>query len=349
MKVVSFIGLSQSGKTSLIEKIATGESSKEENFSIYVLKHGDKKAYLVDSPYDRDDLTKQLSAIKMSNAVVICIPAISEVNQFLGELILLAQFSGIKSGIVAITHSDSATEDEISSLKRKMQAILASTPLKDAKIVVTSTVTEEGIDELREEILNLPEYEAINELLFEIDSAKEIKKDLTNVYGFLKGGKLKVHDQVKIMPWGKEFILQSIELDKENVEEIQAPERVGLGFKGLFPWDVKIGDIICNSDDYKKTKKFTAEIEMIPFYKDKLSKDAEVIVNVGLQTMKLKINKIITDNEVESIENGKAKIEFESEKLPLALKGGEEIIVINPDANWRSIKFAAHGKVIEIS
>ncbi len=348
MKVVSFIGLSQSGKTSLVEKIATNEESKEENFSVYSLKHGDKKAYLIDSPYDRDDLTKQLNAIRMSNAVVIAIPAIAEVNQFLGELILLAQFAGIKSGLVAITHADSATEDEVNSLKKKMQAILASTTLKDAKIIVTSVVTEEGLDELREEILNLPEYEASNELLFEIDSAKEIKKDLTNVYGFLKGGKLKVHDQVKIMPWGKEFILQSIEFDKENVNEIQAPERVGLGFKGLFPWDVKMGDIICIGDEYKKTKNIEAEIEMVPFYKDKLSKEGEVIVNIGLQTMKMKINKIITDTEVESIEKGKAKIELESEKLPLALKGNEHVIIINPDANWRSIKFAAHGRVTNI-
>ena len=346
MKIVGVIGLKEVGKTELIKKIAPNEISKTDLFSISLLKHGNNKAYIIGSTYDRDDLTRTLNVIKMSNSCMICIPGNAEVNQFFGELILLAQYSDIKDGIIVITMSDSSTEEEINSLKKKLKAILANTKFKDSKIVVTSSITEEGIDELREEIMNLKDVEPKEELDFEIDSAREIKKDLTNVYGFLKGGKVKVHDQIKIMPWGKEFIVQSLELENETIEEINSPERLGIGFKGLFTWDVKIGDIICN-DGYQKLKEFKVNANLVPFYKDKLSKDAEVILNVGLQTMKVRIEKIIQNgNEVESFENGEAELYIKSEKLPFALKNNMSVIIINPDANWRTIKFAAHGKII---
>ena len=346
MKIVGVIGLKEVGKSELVKKLTQNEISKTDLFSVHLLKHGDNKAYIVESTYDRDDLTRTLNVIKMSNSCIICIPGNADVNQFFGEIILLAQYSNIKDGIVVITMSDSATEEEINSLKKKLKAILANTKFKDSKIVVTSSITEEGIDELREEIMNLKDVEPINELDFEIDSAKEIKKDLTNVYGFLKGGKVSVHDQVKIMPWGKEFIIQSLEVEGEQVNEVNSPERVGIGFKGLFTWDVKIGDIICN-DGYEKLKEFKVKVSLVPFYKDKLSKDAEVILNVGLQTMKVTIDKIIQNGEeVSSFENGEAELYIKSEKLPFALKKDMDVIIINPDADWRTIKFAAHGKVI---
>ena len=346
MKIVGVIGLKEVGKTELVKKLAPNEVSKTDLFSIHLLKHGENKAYIVESTYNRDDLTRSLNVIKMSNSCLICIPGNSDVNQFFGELILLAEYSQIKDGIIVITMSDSATEEEINSLKKKLKAILANTKFKDSKIIVTSSITEEGIDELREEIMNLKDVEPISELEFEIDSAKEIKKDLTNVYGFLKGGELKVHDQVKIVPWGKEFIIQSLEVEGEQVNEVNSPERVGIGFKGLFTWDVKIGDIICKGG-YQKLKEFKVKASLIPFYKDKLVKDSEVILNVGLQTMKVTINKIIQDGkEVDFVERGEAELYIKSEKLPFALKEGMDVIIINPEADWRTINFAAHGKVI---
>ncbi len=345
MKIVGFIGLKGSGKTSLIKKISQETITEQENFSIYSYKHGENKAYLIDAPYNRDDLTKSLNVIKMSNSIVICIPALSDVEQFLGELILLVENSQVKDGIIAMTKVDSATEDEINSLKKKLRGILSNTKLKEAKIIETSSITEEGIDEMRTEILNLSDVVPEEELNFIIDSAKEIKKDLTRVYGFLRGGKIKLHDQVKIMPWGKDFIVQDIEVEGETKEEVDSPERAGIGFKGLYPWDVKIGDIVCK-DGYEKSKEINAKIKMIPFYKDKLSVGSEVILNVGLQMMKVKISEIRVNGEkVERIESGEGEIKFESEKLPFALKGGERIFVINPDADWRTIRFAAVGSI----
>ena len=272
------------------------------------------------------------------------------INPKFGELAVLLNSLGIENGVIALTKTDSSTSDEIESLKTKLKAVFAESKLKDAEMIGTSSITDDGFTELKSELVKLESKSRDEDGKFKmpIEIAKDIKSGFTTIFGVIDSGKLKKYDKTLIMPWGKEFIVQEIERAGEIVEEAKAGDRVGILFKGLYPWDVQTGDIVTVEGVVEKAKKMKIEINIIPFFKDELKKGSEVKLNIGVQTFPVIINKMIKDGaDVESGKPGeKVELEVES-KLPFAFNKGQRCVVVNPEAHWRSIKIVGFGSVKE--
>jgi selenocysteine-specific elongation factor len=347
---VALVGLSGSGKTTVVNKLQQKKELETEKYSIYSFKEGGDLVYLADTPYNLEEPKEMIALLKESDACLFCVSAVDGINPKLGELILLLDFLKINKGVIVITKTDSSTPDEVESLKVKLKAVLKDTPLKDAPIVETSSITDEGFSELREELVKLNPKERDENSTFKmpIETAKEIKSGLTTIFGIIESGKLKKYDKVFIMPWGKEFIVQEINLAGEVVEEAKAGDRVGVFFKGLYPWDVQMGDVLTVEGNLEKSKKLKVDFEVTPFFKDELRTGAEVKLNVGTQTFPVTILTISKDgSNVDSAKPGdKVTIEIES-KLPFAFEKNQDCVIIHPEAHWRSIKVVGFGKVLE--
>ncbi|MCD6576145.1 MAG: 50S ribosome-binding GTPase [Nanoarchaeota archaeon] len=347
---VALIGLNNSGKSTVANKLQQKKELETEKFTISSFKEGGNLVYLADTPYNLDEPKEMIALLKESDACLLCVSAVDGVNPKLGELVLLLNFLGINNGVIAITKTDSSTVDEVEALKKKLKAVLIETGLKDAQIIGTSSITDEGFAELREELvkLNPKERDENSQFKMPIETAKEIKSGLTTLFGIIDSGKVKKYDKVFIMPWGKEFIVQEINLHGEVVEEAKAGDRVGIFFKGLYPWDVQTGDVLTVEGLLEKAKKLKLEFEVTNFFKDELRVGSEVKLNVGIQTFPVTITKLSKDgSEIDSAKPGdKVEIEIES-KLPFAFEKNQECVIIHPEAHWRSIKVVGHGKVLE--
>ena len=347
---VALVGLNNSGKTTVVNKLQQKKELETEKFTIHSFKEGGNLVYLADTPYNMEEPKEMIALLKESDACVLCVSAVDGVNPKLGELILLLNFLAIKRGVVAITKTDSSTPDEVESLKMKLKAVLKDTHLKDAPIIGTSSITDEGFTELREEMVKLNPLGRDENAKFKmpIETAKEVKSGLTTLFGIIESGSVKKYDKLFVMPWGKEFIVQEINLHGEVVENAKAGDRVGIFFKGLYPWDVQTGDVLTIEGLLEKSKKLKLEFEITNFFKDELRAGSEVKLNVGMQTFTVTITKLQKDgSDIESAKSGeKVIIETES-KLPFAFEKGQRCVIINPEAHWRSIKVVGFGKVLE--
>ncbi len=347
---IAFIGLNNSGKTTIVKKLQQKVELEAEKFNIYSFKQGDALVYLSDTPYNMEEPKEMIALLKEADACLFCISAVDGINPKLGELILLLNFLDIQKGVIAITKTDSSTPDEVESLKTKIKAVLKDSTLKDVPIIGTSSITDEGFTELREELVKLEPKQRDENAQFKmpIEIAKEIKSGLTTIFGIINSGKLKKYDKTVVMPWGKEFIVQEIQLHGEVVENAKAGDRVGVFFKGLYPWDVQTGDILTIEGLFQKSKKLKLEFEVTNFFKDELRTDSEVKLNIGLQTFPVTILKITKDgSEVSSAKPGeKVELQIES-KLPFAFEKNQRCVIVNPEAHWRSIKVVGFGKVLE--
>jgi len=347
---VCFVGLSGSGKTELVKKLQQKEEIEAENFKIYSFKQGDSLIYLADTPYNPDEIKMLLALLAESDACVFCIDSTQPISPKHGELILLLNYIGHDKGVVVFTKSDSTTPDVIEKLKTQMKAILSESTLKSVEFITTSTVTEEGIVELREALVNLTPKDRDESGAFKmpIEIPVEVKSGFTNVYGIIERGSVKKYDKTIMMPWGKEFIVQEIKLHGEVVESAKAGDRVSILYKGLNKWDVQTGDVVAAENSLEKAKKIKCEIEISKFFKDELRSDSDVQLNIGLQTLPVHVNSISKDgNEVDSAKPGdKVVVEFES-KIPFAFEKNQKAIVYNPEAHWKSIKVVGAGSVLE--
>ena len=347
---VAFIGLNNSGKTTVASKLQQKKELETEKFTIYSFKEGDKLVYLADTPYNLDEPKEMIALLRESDGCVFCVSAVDGISPKLGELILLLNFLDIKKGVIAITKTDSSTPDEVESLRTKLRAVLKDSNLSDAPIIGVSSITDEGFTELREELIKFEPEKRDESAQFKmpVETAKEIKSGLTTIFGIISSGKLKKYDKVVLMPWGKEFIVQEINLHGEIIESAKAGDRVAVSFKGLYPWDVQTGDVLTAGGLLEKSKKIKLEFEVTNFFKDELHIDSEVKLNIGNQTFSVVINKISREgNDVPFAKAGeKIIIEVES-KLPFAFERGQRCVIINPEAHWRSIKVVGQGKILE--
>lgn len=344
------LGLSGSGKTTLVRKLQQKKEIEGENYAVFSFKQGDSLVYLADTPHNPDNIKMRMALLNESDVCLLCVDATQVITPKFGEIVLLMNYSACRGGVVVITKTDLTTPDVVETLKRQVNAILAESSLKGAEIIPVSSETEDGIAELREELIRLEPKprETSGAFKLPIESPQEIKSEFTAINGIIERGNLKKYDKTVMMPWGKEFIVQEIRLHGQVVETAKAGDRVAVVYKGLNKWDVQTGDIVCTEGSITKAKKLKCEIEISKFFKDELRKDTEVQLNIGLQTLPVSVSTIIKDGaEVGSITTGnKAVIIFET-KIPFAFEKNQSAIVYNPEAHWRSIKVVGAGKVLE--
>ena len=207
---IATIGLSGSGKTVLVNKLQQKKEIEDEKFSVYSFKQGDALVYLADAPYNLAEPKNIVTLLKEADACLLCVSAVEGINPKLGELVLLLNFLDIQNGIIAITKTDSSTSDEVESLKAKLKVIFADSKLKDAPMIGTSSITDEGFDEIRTELTKLlnKQRDSSAKFMMPVEIAKEVKSGLTTIYGVIESGSLKKYDKTWMMPWGKEFIVR---------------------------------------------------------------------------------------------------------------------------------------------
>ncbi|GGP20424.1 hypothetical protein GCM10007981_08440 [Thermocladium modestius] len=101
-------------------------------------------------------------------------------------------------------------------------------------------------------------YDALSELrqidptrlsdstLVVVDQAFNVKSVGTVVLGFVKGGKVRVHDRLKLMPRNIDVEVRSIQIQDVNYDEADLGVRVGLALKGVDVDDIEEGDVLCS-------------------------------------------------------------------------------------------------------
>lgn len=345
---VCVIGPAQSGKTTVVSKLQQKKELETDDFQVHSFKTGDTLVYLADAPFSPDRIKPTMALMAEADACMLCVPATIDLPK-LGELILLINYMNLEKGVIAITKTDSAP-DRVDTLKAVLPKILAETSLKDVEIIGTSSLTDEGFTDISTALTQLQPKQRNESDKFRmgIETPQSIKSGFTTVTGVIQSGSLKKYDKTFMMPWGKEFILQEINIEGQVVESAKAGQRVDLLYKGLQAWDVQQGDVVTIEGLYEKGKTLTLDFEVSKFFKDELRTDHEVQLNIGMQTLPVNVVKIVRDSaETDRLSTGERGNVTVETKIPFAFEKGQQCIIYNPEAHWKSIKVVGSGKVME--
>jgi len=123
--------------------------------------------------------------------------------------------------------------------------------------------------------------------------AFDVKGVGTVVLGMIKQGKVKVHDQLKIMPFEKDIQVKSIQMHDDAVIESQSPSRVGLAIKGMQASNINRGDLICPPNTIEvSSEKLHANFTKSPFFKGEIAENQTYLISIGLQIKPAKVRLI---------------------------------------------------------
>ncbi len=256
-----------------------------------------------------DKIQPLFQAINMGEYVIF---HVSKLDKFTGEQIIALDVLGKKQGI--LSHSFEVDRNTLLTM-------IKGTVVEQYKIVEQA--------DLKKEIDLMEPQSNEGNLKIAIDHCFDVKGVGTVILGKVNQGKVKVYDNLKLYPSGKDVVVKSIQMHDDTVDEAVFPARVGLAVKGISPDDVQRGDILCLPDTVTISQDIEIDYIQNKFFKDKLGEGQMFLVNIGLQIRPVKIVSL----SPMKLSLGK----------PAAFERGDTCVILKPES--QSIRIVGSGTI----
>jgi selenocysteine-specific elongation factor len=358
--VVATAGHIDHGKTALVRAL-TGQDTdrlpeeKARGISIDLgFAHLDfedgERAGVVDVPGHERFVRNMLAGAHHVDVVLFVVAADDGVMPQTEEHLDILHLLGVRRGIFVVTKIDLVDRARVAAVREEIEILACGTTLERAPIVPVSTLTGEGLDDLRVRIARLVERPAEAEPSAEpfrlpVDRAFVMHGHGVVVTGTAIAGTVREGDSVRVLPDGDRVRVRKLEVHGASVAQAGRGQRVAMNLGGIERADVGRGQVVCGDGIERTTDRFDAWIEIRPAARRPLSSHTRVRVHVGTAEELGKVVVLDGRPDIPPRETGWAQIVLKSPVVALrgdrfvlrdetarrTLGGG---IVVNP--------FAAH-------
>ncbi len=265
-----------------------------------------------------------LQTLAISNIHILAIDLNIGLNASVGEILVgMDIFSKLyrTKVLVVIAGINSNTEWKLFETRKKIEAILESTSLKNTAIFELKT--KQDYESLKRIIVTLGneflQLTSVNDGNTEVlvDHVFPVKGIGTVILGIVKQGEVHTGQMLEITGYEstvKKIIIRSIQKHDRDFKVAYQGDRVGLALKGnISPRDISRDNIIVTPGIFKQEKEINAEIFVSQFYKPK---NGTINSNDGFQyygLIKLKLSpfKFIDGQNLIPGKRGTMKIRFD--------------------------------------
>lgn len=336
--IIGTAGHIDHGKTTLI-KALTGCNTdrwKEEQergitidlgFAFFDLPNGDR-AGIVDVPGHEKFIHNMVAGVVGMDMVLLVIAADEGIMPQTKEHMDILHLLGIQKCIVVLNKMDLVDEEWLELMEEEVRDQLQDTFLKDAPVVKVSSVTEEGLKELTDEIVKMETSEVQEKEIhtiprLPIDRVFTISGFGTIVTGTLISGIIRKDDTLQLYPWNAPCKVRNIQVHGKNVDECSAGQRVAVNLTGIKKEDISRGDVLASPNSMKGTTLLDVKLKIL--------KDSNRIVknrsrlHLFTGTSEVLCRAILLDrDELKAGEECFAQLRLEQE---LALRKGDRFVV----------------------
>ena len=222
---------------------------------------------LVDVPGHERFVRQMIAGASGIDAALLAIAADDGIMPQTREHLAVLRLLHIPALTVAVTKCDLVDEEWAAFVDDEVRALLAGTPYADADIVNVSSVTGEGLEELKGSIARLARAAKRAHgdagLRMPIDRAFSIHGAGTVVTGTLWSGQVSPGDAVQILPAGRAARVRAVQIHDAEVQRAQAGHRVAINLAGVGLDEVAPGDFIAAPDARGATDRFDADVTAI--------------------------------------------------------------------------------------
>ncbi len=253
------------GKTQLV-KALTGidtdrlKEEKERGISIelgfaYLDLGSDVRIGIVDVP-GHERFVRQMVAGSGGVDIAALVVALDEgvMPQTVEHLDILCLL-GIKHGLVVLTKLDLVDEELALLAEEDAKDLVKGTFLENAPMVRVSARTGEGIEELKEVILELSRnagQRSVHGLLrLPIDRVFTLKGHGTVVAGTLISGTISTGDEIEILPQAIRSSVRSIESHKQFEQQSFPGQRVAVNLRGIEQDQAHRGNVVTHPGEFR--------------------------------------------------------------------------------------------------
>ncbi len=339
------------GKTTLIKALTgfdcdTHKQEKERGITINLgfshldLPNGNSIG-IVDVPGHADFIKTMVAGACGIDFVLLIVAADESVMPQTAEHLQIMELLGIKKGIIVLTKIDLVESDLAELAVEDVRDFVQKSFLKDALIITVSSLTNEGIENLIDEISKLveeiPGRDDSGIFRMYVDRVFTQEGFGTIINGSVISGKISKNDPIYLLPGGKELRIRRLEHHGSEVDSVKAGDRASFNLVGFKQKDFRRG-MMLSSQIIEPTK--LIDIQLQVFQKNvKLELWSQVIFLLGTNRLMCRMH-LLDKDEIKTGEAGLAQIYLPNEVI---CQIGDKFIIRNSSGNLT----LAGGKVID--
>ena len=245
--IIGTAGHIDHGKTSLLQALTgqTGDRRPQERergmtidlgYLYAELEPGAGLTGFIDVPGHEKFTHNMLAGAQGIDLVLLVVAADDGVMPQTREHLAIVELLGIPRAVVAITKCDRAEAGRVEEVQRQVLDLLASGPFAEAPILTVSSLSGQGIDGLREVLLQTQrevlERNRDGGFRLAIDRAFSVSGAGIVVTGTALSGVVSVADKLTLGPSGKSVRVRGLHAQNQPTGQAFAGQRVALNISG---------------------------------------------------------------------------------------------------------------------
>jgi selenocysteine-specific elongation factor len=286
----------------------------------------------VDVPGHERFVHNMLAGVTGIDAALLVVSAAEGIKPQTVEHLQIVDLLGLDRGIVALTKSDLATEDQILDRMAEIETLISTTSLKGAEIVPVSALTGQGVDELKAKLLALGESRrgVTGFARLAVDRCFVLPGAGVVVTGTVHAGEIKVDDHVLLTPSGLEARVRSLHAQNREANVGRAGERCALNLSGprLSKDSVRRGDWVVSAELHAPTDRIDVRLQVLASEPQLLKHWSPAHVHLGAAHVMGRVALLEGDKLAPGAE-GLAQLVLEEKIGALA---GDRIVLRDPSA-----------------
>lgn len=275
--IIGTAGHVDHGKTELI-KALTGfdtdrlKEEKERGISIdigfapFPLSDG-RVAGVIDVPGHEKFIHNMLAGVGGIDLVLMVVDASEGVMPQTKEHLDIIELLGIQKGLIVITKIDLVDDEWLEMVAEEVKESFKGTFLAEAPMHFVSSVTKEGIAELKAAIdalaASVGEKDREAPLRIPVDRVFTIAGFGTVITGTIISGRVKTGEAVEVVPPGRQVRVRGLQVHGKSVEEAFAGQRVAVNLVGLEKKEILRGSVVAAPGYFSPTRFLDARLKLL--------------------------------------------------------------------------------------
>jgi selenocysteine-specific elongation factor len=282
---------------------------------------------IVDVPGHERFVRHMLAGVGGIDLALLIIAANEGVMPQTREHLAILDLIGVKKGIIVITKKDLVDDDLLSLVKLEVEEVISDTVLAGAPIIAVSSVTGEGLPELKTDIDKMLDTTETRRDLgrprLPIDRIFTMSGSGTVVTGTLIDGTLSVGQEVEVVPSGIKTRIRGLQTHKSKIAKAEPGSRVAANLVGVNISQLERGDVVTIPGWLQPSRLVTVKLGLIRYLKRPLRHGAIVSFHTLASEAMARVRLL----EAEELSpGGSTWAQFSLEK-PLAVINGDRYII----------------------
>jgi selenocysteine-specific elongation factor len=277
---------------------------------------GDVRIGFVDVPGHERFVKNMLAGAHGIDAVALVIAADESVMPQTREHFDICRLLGVRQGLVVITKKDLVEEDLLQLVRAEAQEFVAGSFLEDAPVVVVSSRTGEGIEELKTALREVGANAAPRSAEFitrlPVDRAFTMRGFGAVVTGTLIAGEISEGEELELLPEGSRVRVRGVQVHGASVPRAFAGQRTAINLGGVEAAEIERGMTLTLPGRLRPRQIIDAQIQMLADAPRGLRSRQRVRVHLGAAEVFARVRVLEDGGEIKPGKNGLAQLRFES-------------------------------------